>query len=421
MNKFITATILGLFPLTALAGDNFEGIKLKLGGSLNTQAGYVQQKEAFRYKTPTRADSGKLNSSAIVNDTKIKIEVDGDYNGLKYGGAIKLYADTSRAKNGSKDIADSVMTYVESGFGRIEAGSHGGATDKMKVSAVSIAKATGGIDGDYKFWIHQNTSQREANPNPAKREFESYEDIFVSDPYLAVGTEITSKANKISYYTPSFNGFKAGVSYAPDSEAKGTIANAKMHTRKNDRGLGYTNIVELALQYEQSFDEFEFNTSLLFQHGKAKKYIVEGVEKGRKKLNAWEVGALIKYQGFSVAGSYIDWGKTGATTAKVAGQKYGASLWNVGAAYETDKFGASVTYYESKRGATVSWNRTADAFVDNPASEYNKLKVVSLGVEYKLAQGLMPYAEATHFKHDRAGTVKDNKGQVYLAGVKVSF
>ncbi|KIE05540.1 hypothetical protein NF27_DP00840 [Candidatus Jidaibacter acanthamoeba] len=421
MNKFITATILGLFPLTALAGDDFGGLKLKLSGSLNTQAGHVQQKKYFRYKTPGKADSGKLNSSSIVNDTKIKIEVDGDYNGLKYGGAIKLYADTSKAKNGSKDIADNVMTYVESGFGRIEAGSHGGATDKMKVSAVSVAKATGGIDGDYKFWIHGNTSQLEANPDPVKPEYESYEDIFVSDPYLAVGTEITSKANKISYYTPSFNGFKAGVSYAPDSEAKGTIENAKKHTRKNDRGLGYTNIVELALQYEQTFDDLEFNTSFLYQHGKAKKYIVNGVEKGRKKLNAWEVGALIRYQNFAVAGSYIDWGKTGATTAKLAGQKYGASLWNVGAAYETDKFGASVTYYESKRGATVSWNSGSGKFSDNLASEYNKLKVLSLGVEYKLAQGLMPYAEATHFKHDRAGTVKDNKGQVYLAGVKVSF
>ncbi len=421
MNKFITATILALVPFTAGAGENLDGLKIKLGGAINTQIGHVQPKRAFKYKTPKSPASGKLNTSAIVNDTNITVDVEGGYNNLKYGGKIKLNADTSRAKDGSDKAANRTMLFVESDFGRIEAGSYGGATDSMKVSAVSIAKATGGIDGDHKFWLNEHTSLQEPNNSGEKVEYESFENVFVSDPYLPVGTEVTSKANKITYYTPSFNGLRAGVSYAPDSESKGTIAQAKKLTRSNDKGLGYVDIIEAGLEYEQAFNDIEFKTALLYQYGKAKKYIINGIEKSRKKLNAWELGALVKYKNFSIAGSYIDWGKTGAATQKIAGQKYGASLWNLGAAYECDNFGASLTYYESKRGATVSYNGSSKQFADNPASRYNKLKVISLGLEYKVAPGLLPYAEVSHYSHNRAGVLVSNKGEVYLAGVKLSF
>ena len=47
--------------------------------------------------------------------------------------------------------------------------------------------------------------------------------------------------------------------------------------------------------------------------------------------------------------------------------------------------------------------------------------MLSIGMDYKVAPGLMPYAEVNYFKHDRAGTNIDNKGYIYLIGTKLSF
>ena len=51
----------------------------------------------------------------------------------------------------------------------------------------------------------------------------------------------------------------------------------------------------------------------------------------------------------------------------------------------------------------------------------NKYWQVSLGAEYKLADGVAPFAEITRFKFNESGATKNNKGYIFLSGVKVIF
>ena len=51
----------------------------------------------------------------------------------------------------------------------------------------------------------------------------------------------------------------------------------------------------------------------------------------------------------------------------------------------------------------------------------NKFDDVSVGVDYKLAPGLTPYAEVTWYDENPVGTVNDNKGTVVIVGTQLNF
>lgn len=398
--------VLAAIPGLACAGA--EQVKVTVGGDLDTQAGHVRQKSDFRWKTPGKSDSGELNRFAITNSTAVKIKVEGGSDELKYGGLVKFYADTSASKTGDTSPANKTMIFVETPFGRLEGGSYPGATDTMKVSAVEIARAAGGIDGDAPFRV-----------NPKDYVNNNFVDDFVASPYMPVGNDQSPRANGINYYTPSLNGLKFGVSYTPDSAVKGTIFSATNNVTKSS-GNDYIRVVEGAVQYENTYGDFYYKAGALYQGGKAKN--IGTFIKNRKNLNAWEAGLLLKYNDFSLAGSYGDAGRSGAV--KTPGNKYGYSFWNVGVAYNVEPFGMSLTYFESKRAGTpviTKLNGVISNAADPNSKAFNKAKLLSLGADYKLAPGLLPYAEVTHFEYNKAGAVKNNKGQVYLLGTKLVF
>ena len=89
-------------------------------------------------------------------------------------------------------------------------------------------------------------------------------------PQLPIGFDETTKAGKINYFSPNVNGFTFGVSYTPDSKAKGTVSKNK-DVLKNADG-GYKNIWQPAVRYETTFENgAKFTTAVLGEFGKAKK------------------------------------------------------------------------------------------------------------------------------------------------------
>ena len=86
---------------------------------------------------------------------------------------------------------------------------------------------------------------------------------------------------------------------------------------------------------------------------------------------------------------------------------------------------------QSKRAgclSTVKNEKDEDKFVKFRETEYNKFEALSIGADYLVMPGFMPYVEVTKFKfkeNDNYGTGTDkakfNKGTVILAGTKISF
>lgn len=412
MNKYLASLLFLLIPTLTYAEDK---ATITLSGNINSQIGVREQAKFFKTEQWDQAKLGaKLNNHMIVNDTKITIAFDGEHEGLQYGGKIRLNTDTSSSKTGNPNIADKVFTYVSGNFGRFELANAGGATDTMNVSAIGIARATGGIDGDAIYYI-----------NPITSDGYQVADAFVANPYLPFGCDCAGRIGKVTYYTPDvLNGLKFGFSYAPDSQVKGTISQAR-NIIKNS-AVGYKHLFEVAVNYKYTMNDFDILLGALYQNAQAKKNDVNIKE--RKGVNAWELGAQIGYKGFTIAGSYGDWGRSGTKVDRAPGMKYGADFWNIGAAYEYAEFGASVTYYQSRRAGTQAFMVNGKELDDikkatfvKDSNKYNKLEMLSVGMDYKLAPGLMPYAEVNHYKHNRADTAIDNKGYIYLVGTKLSF
>ncbi len=64
-----------------------------------------------------------------------------------------------------------------------------------------------------------------------------------------------------------------------------------------------------------------------------------------QNLGAWNAGGKFTYMGFSLAGSYGDWGKSNTLKAD---RSTNSHYWDVGGAYEYGPFGVSVTYLNSQ-------------------------------------------------------------------------
>lgn len=381
-------------------------------GSIDTQAGYRDQKDDFDVVDGT---SNRLHKFAIVNDTTIKVSADGHAKGFKYGGMILLNADTSKNKFDLDDsIARQTLIYIENAkMGKLEAGSYQGVYPAMKVSGSTVAHATGGIDGDWSYWINTFSNGKHVNT-----------------PTLPVTFEPDKGANsaKINYYSPQYNGFNFGITFIPDVDQHGTASVTKTVAKNfaTDAGnagngaMGYKNVFQGGISYEGKMQQVGVKLSATGEAGDAKDDLFSATHYTRHDLRAYELGANLSFKKFTIAGSYGDWGNSGAYKHNAAGTYVGgkkkAHFWNIGGAYECDKFGASLGYFNSKSAAFKFANATPTY-----SDLTTRTETVSFGVDYKLAPGFKPYAEITGFSMKDRSVDSKNSGSVTLVGTKLQF
>lgn len=417
MKKILLGTSALIGAATLLSGAALaEDPKVTVGGFNTFEAGYTESDK-----------DDNLRNHAFRNNTEIHFNIAGKTGaGLNYGAEIDLQADIDGAGPTSSSGTtggglNARRTYGWLGgdaWGHVEMGSNDGVARTMKVDASSIARATGGIDGDWTYFADVNTITPAAGGAAAHGAGSAGtltgatgNANFITGPRLPVEhgpatgffNEAWGNNNKITYYTPKFSGFQLGVSYSPDLENRGQLTD-----RVNTLGTGSVSardIWEGALSYEGQWDQIGFAAAVTGQTGKA---VNVGTVSTLEDLNAWNVGAKVSYMGFSLAGSYGDWDDS--LTSNTPGVDAKADYWTVGGAYETGPFGASVTYLQSN---------SQIAGADND----NEFQSVSVGVDYKLAPGLTPFVEWTYYDIDPQGSAgaNDNQGNVVIVGSQLSF
>ncbi len=368
-----TTTLIGAAAL--FSGAAFADTpKVTVGGFADFQLGVANED----------LDAGE-RAQAFRSDTEVTFRIDGKTDaGLGYGGGVDLEADTSADADLQGLNSSRTFVYLDGDWGRVEMGSEVGAQGTMKVDASNIARATGGIDGDFTYFVTTTTAQVVATP-----------DLVLSYGTGQLGNELTENNNKVTYYTPRFSGFQAGVSYITDNANKGQFID------RYDVGTGLSTVDNIwagGINYDNKFGDIGVTVAATGEFGSA-------VAAGTEDLAAWNVGAKFTYMGFSLAGSYGDWGDSLRTTASNADNTH---YWTLGGAYEYGPFGASVTYLDSQ-------------YDNGGAFGHNDFTNVSVGADYKLAPGLTPYAEVSFIQIDPTGTVDDNDATVFIAGTQLNF
>lgn len=393
---------------TNFSGKNAVGISLK--GSLNTQYGAVNQSSAFKYQ-----NGNKLRNRALVNDGKVKIEANYKTSeNLKYGAMLQINANTSNSDGGNSYILNKTLLFVEGPWGRAESGSYSGPSSSLKDSALGpLSTATGGAyGGDAPLWINSKTASGY-----------NLDIIYILSPDLPVTHDASGSANKITYYTPKWNGLQLGISYIPESSTKGTITKAMSIAKDtfvdadgsgNDPRYyapGYKNIFDLSLKHDFKANDISIASFISGQFGESKKYKDNSLH-SRRPLAAFDLGTVVTYKDFSFGASYGDWGLSGVYKSLPKQYKRKSFYYTLGAAYNYQDFTASLTYLNAK--AATGKHGGFKQY------SYDKTSVTSLGMQYKVLDGLATYAEYTHLNLAEHNQPK-NKANVFLVGTKLSF
>lgn len=415
---------------------NPDGLSVKVGGKVDIQYGSTDQQPEFKIAAnngnlPEMDDLGKVtvdvtqnakytNSHAATSNGELLFTAEKEMHGRKYGAKIKVNANTSPTSSGNSNVSNTVFLFIENHIGRFEAGAVDGPSELMAISGASIAKATGGIDGNYSTWIPYKALTK---PDATTNKSMTLDNIFLSSPSLPFDAKSSKRANKLSYYTPTFQGFKGGLAYVRDSTVQGTTYEAL-----DFKGTGYKNVVEFGLSYEKKINHMNLAFAATGKTGQARDAYSSTTPITLNRLSAWQVGGKVAYGPFTVATSYGDWGKSGtAAPAKATTPKRKQNFWTAGLAFNHFKGGASLTYMNSNRRGAFSLDALPFITANQDAydSAKNKFKSVVLGVEYKLMPGLMPYAEIASFKYQSPLADQKlmlvNKGTIVLGGVKLNF
>lgn len=346
---------------------------INLGGVIDFQA-------AFRDQDLTHGSFAREN--VFKNDTEVHVTVNqvAD-NGLRYGAVIELEADVTEADKKEGLNGDKTYLYLESNYGRLELGSNSDAGHALGVDASTFARATGGIHGDLESYVHM--------PHAAGSHGHSHDFILSPSLPLAHNHGESEDATKITYYTPRVSGFQLGASYIPDS---GNVGTAAGFTSDNDEHQ-FENVMNLALQHSGKVGDIGTLASISGEFGTAESNHDEDLRAGALGLN-------LSYQGFVVGGSYAYWGDS---MTEVSDTVDAGNSWSLGAGYEAGPFGVSVGYLNGE-------------FKDNTS------EIVSIGTDYKLAPGLVPYAELSFFNFDAADqTWEDTDGTLFILGTTLVF
>jgi outer membrane protein OmpU len=331
MNKLMlgaAAVALTLAVSPAFAADD-AGVKLGLGGHFK---GYVNY-----------TDEDDVNAVDLLRETEVHFggETTLD-NGLTVGAHIEASADGADAFD-----TDESYVYMAGSWGRVNIGEEDGAAYLLQVAAPS---ADDNIDGLRQF---------------IKPDALSGESDYAND--------LAKDSDKVTYLSPVFSGFQAGVSYSVENTTAGTGGNRTSATQSD--------VTEAAVRYEGMVG----SVGLIAGGG----YTTAGDD----DTDEWNLGADLDIGAFGLGAVY--------TTLETGSDN--SDTWVVGADYTTGPFklGASYLSNDDEIGTDTTTDR------------------IAAGVTYSYGPG-MTFRGSVGYKDVEVGTV-DSDATTVSVGTQINF
>lgn len=343
MKKLLcTAAVAGLCAVAAapaMAQGDQSALELSLGGYFRGYVTYASQ--------DTTAGAEERNID-ILRDTEVHFTGETTLdNGLTVGVHIESQADLEDSFN-----VDESYMYVSGSWGRVNFGGEDGAAYLLQVAAPS---ADSNYDG-----IRQYIDAVNYSGAVAPAAFTA-----LAGAEWDYAQDVTAATDKVTYLSPVFNGFQAGVSYTPDVDTGAYSLNGE--TTSGSNGLGgvhsddvageYGSAWDLAARYEGQFDSFGLTVGAGYTH-----VDLEEDAAAEDDLTAWNVGGAVTFGGFGVGLVYTenDQGTDPETETDiwVLGADYTTGPWKLGASWysrddedfagtdelDTDRYSGGVTY-----------------------------------------------------------------------------
>ena len=295
------------------------------------------------------AAGGDPKDYDFVTDSEIHIQGvnTDDETGIRYGFLVEFETDP-----GTSERIDESWIFIDGGFGGFRLGNEDGAVDNSKITAANIAAGTGGIDG---------------------------QGVVGSVPFAVLNS---GDSTKIRYDSPSIAGFTIHGSFTPAAGNEG-------NSIAQDGATDYQEWVETALVYTGSFGGLDLQASgtLGFNSG----------ENGADDYLGFNLGAIVGFSGFRVAGSYFD-DSDRPLGGGVTGDQKGYTL---GAAASLGPADLSVTWTD---------------VIDNDRNQEGQNLVLSASMG--VLPGMSLHGDVSFFDRDVGG---DDDGVTGVARLRVAF
>ena len=449
-----------------------------------------------QFNTGTGTYNKMTNNPDFTNEAEIHVKVAGiNEFGIKYGAIVELEANTSTSARNEGFNADKAFLFTESKVGKLELGNNSAVNQRMRVGPETFARGAGGINGKYLEYINlpmladstqvvngggtaigncngyrvEANGSITSNPGSDCNRVKLPRFILIPQSPIAHGgyakgfynrasdneysnsSEATNfgfnknssaikdgsfgtlaDASKVNYYTPRIGGWQIGVSFAPDTGSNGTSASIS----GNNSG-DIKQAISYGINYSDNLGNLGLALSATGESGKFEQNYNASTK--RNNLKSYDAGVMATYFGFTIGASYGNWGDSLQPKSGIYSCDYNNALTiaNQDCAGKDEKKFSNAKYYTA--GAAYQFGPFATSLTYlNSEFQANQYQTTSLGVDYKMAKGLMPYAEITKYKFEsnqpKASNVsesstssnstrqlKDNSGYVALVGVLLSF
>jgi len=376
----ITTAIAGVAMLSAPASA---AIDLNLGGYF---LGYVVDTDNDLTNV-RETEFRRATSLTVSGETTLE-------NGLTVGAST----DLSIAEAGVATVtADAVFAYAQGGWGRVEMGDNDGAAYLLQVAAPS---ADSNVDG-----ILPDISGLDVDTGVGMAGLSSIgTDSF--DSILDYNHSEFSEVDRLTYITPKYNGFQAGVSYAFEPAITTNVG--AMNNTDNDAG-DYDKVMEVAARYTGEYQGFAFDLGAGYSVAKleAKEVVLDNTSDAAAAaadpifqtddVDTYNFGATVAFKEFSLGASYMlaqtefsaDTDVDAVANIDLVSTDFERETYVIGGAYDNGPYHVGVSYLnqQTTRDAIVSLNDTDanDASYDGIEKEVDRLTV---GGGYSFGPGI---------------------------------
>ena len=354
-------------------------IQITVGGYMYNFLSYTDQKDRTM---------GSGSAGITAKPTPVQVNTDNEIwfqgkttlaNGISVALRVELEANTE------SDQIDESFGIVEGAFGRIEIGSTDNSAYKMSIHAPDAGMGIA-IAGVQSF-----TSNVVANPSGSS---------ILDTPINTTLPRMTDNdSEKISYFTPRFEGFQIGLSYVPElTQDRAGIGGVRYNS--NTYHSGFT----AGLNFTRAFGPIDIAASAGYaRFSKPDSTAVTG-NGTLSDPQGYLAGAQVGYAGFRVGGSYlkqkdfaaVSAGQTGAATAMsgagwtgATGQLLNGQSYDLGLTYTFGPAVVGIDYFHGKnKGLTTAGNGAGSDRVDGGA----------VTGRYQLGPGVNVEASVFHFE-----------------------
>lgn len=387
-----TALVAASIVAGGVAQAQEEPIQLGLGGYYRAALGVTDQDDSGNPNDNAQAttvqNGADDHSVSLAQDLELTISGSTTLdNGLTAGISAQIEGN-SGDETGSASL-DERFLFFRGSFGQIRVGSTESARQEFTNFAPSGAYNFG---VNTPFFIFSDVGNAAGVFN-----VRTYDDGLAFEDGL-----------KILYFSPTFNGFRLGLSYQPDDALSGAYGG----NSSQDAGE-LMDAWSAAAEFANDFGDFNVRVAAGYEE-----YVLErcGTTAGANNCTddpaSWHAGATIGFGMISFGGGYLHGDQVARTTA--AGLTLGSGM-------ERDDWDLGLSYWNGPWGAGLMWGH---AEIDQADATTDELDIYELNGTYVLGPGID--VEATvrfgEFDDGTPGVVTiDNDFTEFAIGTALTF